>query len=65
MKRNSQMNKPLSRSHLIFSVIIESVNKITMRRTKRKVSFIDLAGSEYISSTEVDKESSAEKKAIK
>lgn len=37
-----------SRSHLIFTVLLERVNVITGSRTKSKITFIDLAGSERV-----------------
>lgn len=43
---STQMNKTSSRSHLIFSILIETVNKQTKQRAVGKLSFVDLAGSE-------------------
>jgi len=37
-----------SRSHLIFTVFLESSNIITGSKTKSKITFIDLAGSERV-----------------
>jgi hypothetical protein len=49
-KTNStEMNDTSSRSHLIFSIIIETVNNKTGDVTKSKLSFVDLAGSERLS----------------
>eukprot|EP00899_Mesostigma_viride_P014526 jgi/Mesvir1/23074/Mv10000-RA.2 len=44
----TQMNNESSRSHLIFSVIIESTNVQTQALVKGKLSFVDLAGSERV-----------------
>ena len=40
------MNDVSSRSHMIFTIIIQTINSETKQRTKSKVSFVDLAGSE-------------------
>lgn len=40
------MNDVSSRSHMIFTIIIQTLNSETKQRTKSKVSFVDLAGSE-------------------
>jgi len=58
------MNAESSRSHLIFSMIIESTNRKTKKKHIGKLSFIDLAGSEKSSKTGVDAEGAAEAKAI-
>ena len=42
----TQMNDNSSRSHLVFSILIETVNKQTSQRAVGKISFVDLAGSE-------------------
>lgn len=44
--RKTSMNDESSRSHLIFSIMIESTNKLTGKKQFGKLSFIDLAGSE-------------------
>lgn len=44
----THMNEESSRSHLIFSIIIESTNLQTQALAKGKLSFVDLAGSERI-----------------
>eukprot|EP01025_Chloroclados_australasicus_P032418 TRINITY_DN32899_c0_g1_i1.p1 TRINITY_DN32899_c0_g1~~TRINITY_DN32899_c0_g1_i1.p1 ORF type:complete len:1110 (-),score=97.44 TRINITY_DN32899_c0_g1_i1:611-3745(-) len=44
----TKMNRESSRSHLITSIIIESVNLQTQIQTKGKLSFVDLAGSERV-----------------
>ena len=42
----THMNSTSSRSHLIFSILIETFNKQTSQRAVGKISFVDLAGSE-------------------
>lgn len=44
----THMNEESSRSHLIFSIIIESTNLQTQSLAKGKLSFVDLAGSERV-----------------
>ncbi|KAI5438450.1 kinesin-like protein KIN-14I isoform X1 [Lathyrus oleraceus] len=44
----TQMNEESSRSHLILSVVIESVNLQSQSSARGKLSFVDLAGSERI-----------------
>jgi hypothetical protein len=44
----TDMNEQSSRSHVIFSVIVESINNETGQKFKGKLSFIDLAGSEKL-----------------
>lgn len=46
------MNDESSRSHLIFSMIIDVRNNATGKRTVGKLSFIDLAGSERLNKTD-------------
>ena len=58
------MNDESSRSHLIFSIIIDATNKLTGKRSCGKLSFIDLAGSESSKKTGTDKEGQAEANAI-
>jgi len=48
------MNDASSRSHLIFSILVDSTNLITNVRTIGKISFVDLAGSEKSSKTGTD-----------
>ena len=43
---STEMNDVSSRSHMIFTIIIYTVNTETKQRTKSKISFVDLAGSE-------------------
>ena len=45
----TRMNTESSRSHLIFCVLIETVNKRTQRTTLGKLTLVDLAGSERVS----------------
>jgi len=58
------MNSESSRSHLVFSIIIDSTNVSTSVRTIGKISFVDLAGSEKSSKTGTTKEGAAEALAI-
>ncbi|GAU28076.1 hypothetical protein TSUD_223170 [Trifolium subterraneum] len=44
----TQMNEESSRSHLILSVVIETVNLQSQSAARGKLSFVDLAGSERI-----------------
>lgn len=62
--RKTLMNDASSRSHLIFSLILESENRQTGQRTVGKISFVDLAGSEKLNKTQVNKEGAQEAKAI-
>ena len=54
--RATAMNDASSRSHLIFSLIIDTANINTGVRNIGKLSFVDLAGSEKSSKTGVDKQ---------
>jgi len=58
------MNDASSRSHLVFSIIIESTNVNTGVRTTGKLSFVDLAGSEKSSKTGTDTQGQEEANAI-
>lgn len=58
------MNDASSRSHLIFSIIIDTANINTGVRNVGKLSFVDLAGSEKSSKTGVDKQGQEEANAI-
>ena len=58
------MNDESSRSHLIFSIIVDSTNINTSVRTIGKLSFVDLAGSEKSSKTGTTKEGQEEANAI-
>lgn len=62
--RKTLMNDESSRSHLIFSIIIDATNRLTGKKTSGKLSFIDLAGSESSKKTGTDKEGQAEANAI-
>lgn len=44
--RTTAMNASSSRSHLVFSILIETVNRTTGQVATGKLSFVDLAGSE-------------------
>ena len=50
------MNDESSRSHLVFSIIIDTQNMNTTVRNVGKLSFVDLAGSEKSSKTGTNKE---------
>ncbi len=52
--RKTAMNDASSRSHLVFSIIVDSTNVNTGVRTIGKLSFVDLAGSEKSSKTGTD-----------
>ena len=62
--RKTEMNDESSRSHLIFSIIIESTNKMNGKKQIGKLSFIDLAGSEKQKKSQTDKEGLTEANAI-
>lgn len=61
---STNMNATSSRSHLVFSIVINSRNKQTGQRTIGKLSLVDLAGSERVSKTGADKERLKEAMAI-
>jgi hypothetical protein len=42
------MNEDSSRSHLIFAMIVKTVNNQTGQTSSAKISFCDLAGSEKV-----------------
>ncbi len=58
------MNEASSRSHLIFSILIDSTNVHTNVRTIGKLSFVDLSGSEKSSKTGTDGAGQEEAHAI-
>lgn len=60
----TEMNDNSSRSHLIFSILIECVNKQTSQRTTGKMSFVDLAGSERATKAGTSAERLKEGRAI-
>lgn len=62
--RATAMNDASSRSHLIFSLIIDTANLNTSARNVGKLSFVDLAGSEKQSKTGTDKQGQEEANAI-
>eukprot|EP00762_Andalucia_godoyi_P005260 ANDGO_06763.mRNA.1 Kinesin-like calmodulin-binding protein homolog len=51
--RATDMNATSSRSHLVFSILIEVTNKETKAVSKGKLSLVDLAGSERLSKTNI------------
>ena len=53
--RKTEMNEASSRSHLVYSIVVDSTNINTQVRTIGKLSFVDLAGSEKSAKTGVDK----------
>ncbi|CAG9319665.1 unnamed protein product [Blepharisma stoltei] len=61
---STKMNDTSSRSHLIFSVLIDVMNHETQQRTVGKLSLVDLAGSERVSKTEATAERLKEGRAI-
>lgn len=61
---STNMNKTSSRSHLVFSIVINSRNKQTGQRTVGKLSLVDLAGSERVSKTGATKDRFKEALAI-
>lgn len=62
--RQTAMNDASSRSHLVFSIIIDTANINTGVRNVGKLTFVDLAGSEKQSKTGVDKQGQEEANAI-
>jgi kinesin family protein 1 len=42
------MNDDSSRSHFVFTIMVQTFNKTTNQKTNAKISFVDLAGSERI-----------------
>jgi hypothetical protein len=58
------MNDQSSRSHFIFSIIIETINNETNQKFKGKLSFVDLAGSERVSKSNPSIERLKEGQAI-
>lgn len=60
----TNMNATSSRSHLVFSILINSRNKQTGQKTVGKLSLVDLAGSERVSKTGAAKERLQEALAI-
>ena len=58
------MNDTSSRSHLVFSILIEVTNLETNSRTVGKLSLVDLAGSERVTKAESTLERLREGKSI-
>ena len=61
---STNMNETSSRSHLVFSIIINSRNKQTNQRTIGKLSLVDFAGSEGVLKTGATKDRLKEALAI-
>lgn len=61
---STNMNATSSRSHLVFSIIINNRNKQTNQKTVGKLSLVDLAGSERVSKTGATKDRLKEALAI-
>jgi hypothetical protein len=63
--RSTDMNAQSSRSHLVFSILIEVTNRETKAVSRGKLSLVDLAGSERLSKTNItDPQGILEAKAI-
>lgn len=62
--RKTNMNDESSRSHLIFSILIDTTNMNTNVRNIGKLTFVDLAGSEKSSKTGTTKQGQEEANAI-
>eukprot|EP00357_Protocruzia_adherens_P031643 CAMPEP_0115011372 /NCGR_PEP_ID=MMETSP0216-20121206/23944_1 /TAXON_ID=223996 /ORGANISM="Protocruzia adherens, Strain Boccale" /LENGTH=1261 /DNA_ID=CAMNT_0002379909 /DNA_START=35 /DNA_END=3820 /DNA_ORIENTATION=+ len=61
---STKMNDSSSRSHLVFSIILDMTNKNTKQRTLGKLSLVDLAGSERVGKTGATDERLKEGRAI-
>lgn len=61
---STKMNDTSSRSHLIFSVLIDVTNNETNQRTVGKLSLVDLAGSERVKKTDATADRLKEGRAI-
>jgi len=59
-----KMNACSSRSHMIFTILIEVLNKSTNQKSIGKLNLVDLAGSERVKKSEVDKLALKEAKSI-
>lgn len=61
---STKMNDTSSRSHLIFSILIDVTNNETNQRTVGKLSLVDLAGSERVKKTDATADRLREGRAI-
>ena len=61
---STKMNMESSRSHLIFSLVIESTDLQTQAVTRGKLSFVDLAGSERVKKSGAEGDTMKEAQAI-
>ena len=61
---STAMNSESSRSHSIFGVVVENLNRSTKKTTYGKLSLIDLAGSERAAKTKASKEQLKEATSI-
>jgi len=60
----TSMNAESSRSHLIFQIRVDTVNKVSGMRSSAKLTLVDLAGSERIAKSEVTGDQLVEAAAI-
>merc|ERR1712166_1488484 len=60
----TSMNAESSRSHLIFQIRVDTVNKVSGMRSSTKLTLVDLAGSERIAKSEVTGDQLVEAAAI-
>eukprot|EP00997_Jenningsia_sp_PLL12_P002041 NODE_1342_length_1189_cov_93.447368_g1102_i0.p1 GENE.NODE_1342_length_1189_cov_93.447368_g1102_i0~~NODE_1342_length_1189_cov_93.447368_g1102_i0.p1 ORF type:complete len:289 (+),score=91.53 NODE_1342_length_1189_cov_93.447368_g1102_i0:196-1062(+) len=62
--RSHSLNELSSRSHLIFSILLETTSNVTGKVVTGKMSLVDLAGSERLKKTKVDEIGKEEAQAI-
>ena len=61
---STKMNVESSRSHLVFSLVIETTDLQTQQVTRGKISFVDLAGSERVKKSGASGDTMKEAQAI-